>query len=107
MLGTDRQTDIATYRAAIAAKNALVDKAILEDKSNETQKSHISSVCEKIIPSKIGFNDHMATEHTKNGSGCGVKKFKTKKLVVQFSIARMLYKTLAIIVDWSMITIMT
>ena len=48
-------------------ENARFDKPILEDRSNEDQKSHISNACEKIIPTTIGFDDHMATEHTKSG----------------------------------------
>ena len=40
-------------------KNALVNQPILEDKSNEAQRSHISNVCEKIIPTTIRFDDHM------------------------------------------------
>ena len=47
------------------SENELFNKPILEDRLNEAQKSHISNVCEKIIPTTIGFDDHMANVHTK------------------------------------------
>ena len=52
-------------------ENARFDKPILEDRSNEDQKSHISNACEKIIPTTIGFDDHMANVHTKKSPGWG------------------------------------
>ena len=50
-------------------ENALVDKHILEDNLNEAQKSHISNVCEKIIPTTIRLDDHMANVHPKMSPG--------------------------------------
>ena len=34
------------------SENELFNKPILEDRLNEAQKSHISNICEKIIPTK-------------------------------------------------------
>ena len=46
------------------SEHELFNKPILEDISNEAQKSHITNVCEKIIPTTIGFDDHMANVQT-------------------------------------------
>ena len=53
--------------------NATSEREIARE-SNEAQENDTSSVCEEIIPSRIGFSDHMATEHTDNGSGYRVTK---------------------------------
>ena len=53
-------------------ENALFNKPIFEDRSNEAQKSHISNICEKIIQTTMGFDNHIANMHTKKSPGWGV-----------------------------------
>ena len=60
-------------REDLKRKEVFVTREIDHD-SSKTQDNVTSSFCEEIIPSRIGFSDHMATEHTDNGSGYRVTK---------------------------------
>ena len=51
---------------------ALFNKSILEDKSNDAQRSHISNICEKITQATIGSDEHMPNVHTKKSPNWGV-----------------------------------
>ena len=51
----------------------------IDNDSSKTQDNVTSSFCEEIIPSRIGFSDHMVTEHTNNGSGYRVTEDQNYK----------------------------
>ena len=47
----------------------LFNKPMLKDRLNEAQKSNISNICKKIVPTEKGFDNHTANLHTKKSPG--------------------------------------
>ena len=45
---------------------------MLKDRLNEAQKSNISNICKKIVPTEKGFDNHTANLHTKKSPGWGI-----------------------------------